>query len=135
MYKIILFHLVFFAALFGLVMPGLNVLTGTVDFGGGMLAVAVMTLLSEVVVVAGGVLGRIVGDALGINPLLQRKKSEALSASLLTVLFTGFLLAGSALFPALLSVTFASSLLISVGVVAVLFVALHIKRAIIAGQK
>ncbi|MBX9951827.1 MAG: hypothetical protein K2Y39_21835 [Candidatus Obscuribacterales bacterium] len=135
MYKIILFHLVFFAALFGLVMPGLNVLTGTVDFGGGMLAVAVMTLLSEVVVVAGGVLGRIVGDALGINPLLQRKKSEALSASLLTVLFTGFLLAGSALFPALLSVTLASSLLISVGVVAVLFVALHIKRAIIAGQK
>ena len=135
MYKIILFHLAFFAALYGLVMPGLNVLTGTVDFGGGMLAVAVMTLLSEVVVVAGGVLGRIVGDALGINPLLQRKKSEALSASLLTVLFTGFLLAGSALFPALLSVTFASSLLISVGVVAVLFVALHIKRAIIAGQK
>ena len=135
MYKIVLFHLAFFAALYGLVMPGLNGLTSTVDFGGGTLAVVVMTVLSEVVVVASGVLGRIVSDLLGINPLLQRRKGEALTASLMTVLFTAFLLACSALFPAMMAVTFASSLLISVGVAAVLFVALYIKRAIIAGQK
>jgi len=135
MYKIVLFHLAFFAALFGLVMPGLNGLTSTVDFDGGILAVGVMTVLSEVLVVASGVLGRIVSDALGINPLLQRGKGEALTASLMTALFTGFLLACSAFFPSVMSVTFASSLLISLGVAAVLFVALYIKRAIIAGQK
>ncbi len=132
--KIILFHLAFFAALFGLVMPGLNTITGAVDFNGGILAVLVMTVLSEVVVVASGVLGRIVGDALGINPLLQRKKAETLSASIMTVLFTGFLLASSALFPSVITVTFVSSLLVSVVVVAVLFIALYVKRAIVASQ-
>lgn len=135
MYKIILVHLALFAALFGLVMPGLNNLTGgAVDFNGGILAVVVMTVLSEVVVIASGLLSRIVGDTLGINPLLQRRKSEALSASLLTLLFAGFLLASSAIVPSVLSVTWLSALLLSAGVNVVLFAALYIKRAIIASQ-
>jgi hypothetical protein len=132
--KIILFHLAFFAALFGLVMPGLNTITGAVDFNGGILAVLVMTVLSEVVVVASGVLGRILGDALGINPLLQRRKSEVVSSLVMTVLFASFLLASAAVVPSLIAVTFVSSLLMSVAVVVVLFVALYVKRAIIAGQ-
>lgn len=135
MYKIILVHLGIFAALFGLVMPGLNTFVGdAIDFNGGMLAVVVLTVLSEVVVVAGGLLSRIVGDALGINPLLQRKKSEAVSISLLTLLYAGFLLAASAIVPSVISVTCLSALLVSVAVNVVLFVALYIKRAIIASQ-
>ncbi len=135
MYKIILVHLAIFAALFALVMPGLNNAAGdAVNFDGGILAVVVMTVLSEVVVIAGGVLSRIVGDTLGINPLLQRKKSEALSASLLTLLFAGFLLAASAVVPAVISVTWLSALLVSAGVSIVLFAALYIKRGIIARQ-
>lgn len=132
--KIILFHLAFFATLFGVVMPGLNTLTSSVDFNGGFLAVAIMTLLSEVVVIASGVLGRIVGDALGINPLLQRRKSEAVSSGLMMLLFTGFLLASSAIAPAVIAVTFVSSLTLSVAAVAVLMVALYVKRALVAGQ-
>jgi hypothetical protein len=132
--KIILFHLAFFAALFALVLPGLNNLTAAVGFGGGILAVAVMTVLAEVVVIASGMLGRIVGDALGINPLLQRKKAETLSASIMTVLFTGFLMASSAIFPSVITVTFVSSLVVSVVAVAVLFIAVYVKRAIIASQ-
>ena len=132
--KIILVHLAIFAALFGLVMPGLNNLTGLIDFNGGILAVAVMTLLSEVVVIASGVLGRVVGDALGINPLLQRRKSEAVSSATMTLLFTGFLCASSAIAPAVISVTLVSSLMLSVAVVAVLSAALYIKRAIVAGR-
>lgn len=135
MYKIILVHLAIFAALFGLAMPGLNsVLGDAVDFNGGILAIVVMTVLSEVVVIAGGVLSRIVGGALGINPLLQRKKSEAVSASLLTLLYAGFLVAASAIVPAVITVTWLSALLVSASVSLVLFVALHIKRAIIASQ-
>ncbi len=135
MYKIILVHLAIFAALFGLVMPGLNTLVGdAIDFNGGILAVVVLTVLSEVVVVAGGLLSRIVGDALGINPLLQRKKSEAVSILLLTLLYAGFLLAASAIVPSVISVTWLSALLVSVAVNVVLFVALYIKRAIIASQ-
>lgn len=132
--KIILVHLAFFAALFALVLPGLNNLTEAVGFGGGILAVAVMTVLAEVVVIASGVLGRIVGDALGINPLLQRKKAETLSASIMTVLFAGFLLASSAIFPSVITVTFVSSLLVSVVAVVVLFIAVYVKRAIIASR-
>ena len=135
MYKIILVHLAIFAAFFALVMHGLNNLAGAaVDFNGGILAVVVMTVLSEVVVIAAGLLSRIVGDALGINPLLQRKQSEALSASLLTLFFAGFLLASSAVVHAVISVTWLSALLLSAGICFVLFVALHIKRAIIASQ-
>lgn len=132
--KIILFHLAFFAALFALVLPGLNTLTASVGFGGGIFAVTIMTVLAEVVVIASGVLGRIVGDALGINPLLQRKKAETLSASIMTVLFTGFLLASSAIFPSVITVTFVSSLVVSVVAVAVLFIAVYVKRAIIASR-
>lgn len=135
MYKIILVHLAIFAALFGLVLPGLNTLVGdAIDFNGGILAVVVLTVLSEVVVVAGGLLSRIVGDALGINPLLQRKKSEAVSASLLTLMYAGFLLVASAVVPAVISVTWLSALLVSAGVSIVLFVALLVKRRIIASQ-
>lgn len=135
MYKIIPVHLAIFAALFGLVLPGLNTLVGdAIDFNGGILAVVVLTVLSEVVVVAGGLLSRIVGDALGINPLLQRKKSEAVSASLLTLMYAGFLLVASAVVPAVISVTWLSALLVSAGVSIVLFVALLVKRRIIASQ-
>lgn len=133
--KIIFVHLAIFAALFGLVMPGLsNVVGDEVKFDGGILAVVVMTVLSEVVVIAGGVLSRIVGDAIGINPLLQRKKSEAVSALMVTLLFAGFLLAASAVVPAVISVTLVSALLVSAAVSIVLFAALYIKRGIIARQ-
>ncbi len=135
MYKIILVHLAIFAALFGLAMPGLNNMVGdAVNFEGGMLAVVVMTVLSEVVVVAGGMLSRIVGNVLGINPLLQRKKSEGVSITLLTLLYAGFLVAASAIVPSVISVTWLSALLVSVAVNVVLFAALYIKRAIIASQ-
>ena len=135
MYKIILVHLAIFAALFGFAMPGLSTVLGdVVNFEGGILAVVVMTVLSEVVVVAGGLLSRIVGDALGINPLFQRKKSEALSFSLLTLLYAGFLLASSAIVPAVISVTWLSALVVAAVVNIVFFVALYIKRAIIASQ-
>lgn len=132
--KIILVHLALFAALFGLAMPVLNTLTGVVDFNGGFLALGVMTLLSEVVVIASGVLGRIVGDALGINPLLQRRRSDAVSSSLMILVFTGFLSASAAIAPKVIAVTFLSSLILSFAVVAVLFFALYVKRALVAGQ-
>jgi len=135
MYKIILVHLAIFAALYGLVMPGLNVLVGSsVDFNGGLIAVVVFTVLSEVAVVVGGLLSRIIGDRLGINPLLQRRKSEALSASILTLVYAGFLSASSAIVPSVISVTWVSALLLSAGVNIILFAALYIKRGIIARQ-
>ncbi len=135
MYKIILVHLAIFAALFGLAMPGLNTLAGdAVDFNGGILAVVVMTVLSEVVVIACGVLSNIVAQLVGINPLLQRKKGEALSASLLALAFTGFLVACSAVVPALITVSWTAALLLSVAVTVALYTALHIKRAIISRQ-
>lgn len=135
MYKIILVHLAIFAALFGLAMPGLNNLVGdAVNFEGGLLALAVMTVLSEVVVFAGAILSKVAENMLRLNPLFQRKKCEALSASILTLSFAGFLLATAAIRPSVVSVTWLSALLISVLVNVILIVALYVKRAIIASQ-
>lgn len=135
MYKIIIVHLVMFAALFGLALPALETtLAGSVAFNGGLLSVAVLTLLSEVVVIGNGVLSRVVTIKLGVNPLLQRNKGEAIAMALLTLVYGGFLLVVSALVPSVLSVTWPAAFILGAIVTAALFAALHIKRAIIRAQ-
>jgi len=135
MYKIIIAHLVMFAALFGLGLPALQaVLPAFVGFHGGIVAVLVLALLSEVAVVAAGICGRVVGDALGINPLLERNKSGALSAVLSVVFYTIFLVTTSAVAPLTISVTLPVAALISVAVTAALFAMLAIKREIVRRQ-
>lgn len=135
MYKIIIVHLVMFAALFGLGLPGLEaVLPSAVGFNGGIIAVLVLTVLSEVAVIAAGIISRVLGDALGINPLLERNKSGALSAVFCTVFYTIFLVAASAVAPGVLFVTLPAALVISVAVTVALFVMLKVKRAIIRAQ-
>jgi len=135
MYKIIIVHLVMFAALFGLGLPGLEaVLPTSVGFHGGIVAVLVLTLLSEVAVIVAGIFSRVLGDSLGINPLLQRNKSGALSAVFCTVVYTIFLVTASAVAPLVLFVTLPAALLISGAVTVALFVMLEIKRAIIRAQ-
>ena len=135
MYKIIIVHLVMFAVLFGLALPALeNAFASNVAFNGGILSVAVLTLLSEVVVIANGVLSHVVTVNLGINPLLQRNKGEAIAMALLTLVYGGFLLVVSALVPSVLSVTWPAAFILGAIVTAALFAALHIKRAIIKAQ-
>lgn len=135
MFKIIIVHLVLFAALFGLALPALETaFAGSVAFNGGIFSVAVLTLLSEVVVIANGVFSRVVTIKLGINPLLQRKKGEAIAMVLLALIYGGFLLAASALVPSVISVTWPAALILGAIVTAALFAALHIKRAIIKAQ-
>ncbi|MCA9800414.1 MAG: hypothetical protein KC777_00430 [Cyanobacteria bacterium HKST-UBA02] len=134
--KIILVHLAIFAAFFGLVMPVLSHLVpGEVYFGGNLLDIAILTILSEVVVVASGVLGRLTGRVLGFNPLLQRKRSEALSAVLLVLVYGGFLYAIMAVAPYVISLYWPVAFILAAGVTVILFGVLYVKRAIIAGQK
>jgi hypothetical protein len=135
MYKIIIVHLVMFAALFAVGLPALqSVLPSAVGFHGGIIAVGVLTLLSEVAIIAAGILSRVIGDALGINPLLERNKSGALSAVLCVVFYTIFLVIASAVAPLILFVTLPVAAAISVAVTVALFVMLEIKRAIIRAQ-
>lgn len=134
--KIILVHLAIFAAFFGLVMPVLSHLVpGDVYFGGNLLDIAILTILSEVVVVASGVLGRLTGRVLGFNPLLQRKRSEALSAILLVLMYGGFLYATVAVAPYVISLYWPVAFVLAAGITGTLFAVLYVKRAIIAGQK
>jgi|GEM_PF-2664233 len=134
--KIILVHLAIFAAFFGLVMPVLSHLVpGDVYFGGNLLDIAILTILSEVVVVFSGVLGRLTGRVLGFNLLLQRKRSEALSAILLVLMYGGFLYATVAVAPYVISLYWPVAFVLAAGITGTLFAVLYVKRAIIAGQK
>lgn len=135
MLPLILFHLGFFAALFGLAMPGLSELSGgTVDFGGGIIAIAVMAVLSEVAVFIAAIISNALMRAVGVNPLLQRKKGELISAAMMTIYLAGFYLSVHAVFPAVITVTVLSALLTAAIVTVVFFAALHIKRKIIASM-
>lgn len=132
---IILAHLAMFAALYGLGFPALHAAFGdSVNFQGGLIALAVMTVLSEVVTIASALVARAISVALGINPLLQRRKAETVAYATIGIMMFLLYTIATALAPAIITLTWFWSLAVTAAVLGLLEVMVRVKRKIISSQ-
>ncbi|MDZ4834668.1 MAG: hypothetical protein SGJ27_12890 [Candidatus Melainabacteria bacterium] len=129
---IIIAHLALFALLYAVGLPVLAAHGSDVGFGGGLVAMLLMTVASEAVVIAGAVVGRQITLALKINPLLKRRLAEGISQAAIGVMLCGFFCTTSFLFPSVISVSVIWAVLFAGFACAVLEGMVRVKRGLIA---
>lgn len=124
---IVLAHILFFTALF-LELPTFGVATTS----GGIVTAFGLAIAAEAVVIIAAVAASLFNKAIGLNPLVQRKKATAVSQAFIFGAFTLFLLALRSFLPTLFSVTGIWLLFVPAIVCVGLEIMLRIKRYLIA---
>jgi hypothetical protein len=76
---IVLAHLALFALLYAVGLPLIGQSFDGVSFVSGFTSVLVLTFASEILVILAGLFARVIAVSLNVNPLLQRRKAEAIS--------------------------------------------------------
>ena len=125
---IVLAHLALFALLYAVGLPLIGQSIGGVSFVSGVTSVVLLTFASEILVILAGLFARMIAVSLNINPLLQRRKAEAISHVSVALLLTVFWSAISSIYPETLSVTLPWSLGLAILTVAILDVMVRVKR-------